>query len=415
MLGDFLTDEEKRALYGLTGQESAPMPAPPAPVVVPVMDAPPEESPVLTGRRNYQGGFSQPEGALPLSPEIIAYLEGKPLPGFSPDDRRKAMEEYESRKGLGIGELIANLGSAISGTGGMAYTPIAQKLDEQRYRETVGRFDENKSAEEKRLMDIANYLRLHNRPVWSAESDAEKMEMRKAALDETRRRNDAMTMSAEARSRMAEHAIKDRFPFQKDIAERREKRLEAAQGWREVEREETQVQQYQRDLTRAGVPEATSIITTINRLLPETGDVPGWKSGQFLPDASIPSDALPLVAAIRAMFNITLKNRSGAAVTDQELERLKGEFFAGKWATSAQLRQGIKNYEDRLRDVSRGIAGGYTPETQKQYLKNIENAIPLAPHDRKAASPVKEMTSAEKLMLLKELMEKRGQKHGADR
>ena len=351
----------------------------------------PAVQPVVTGASSYSGSFKPPEDAIPMSPEILDYLQGKMPEQFSPEARATIAQGAKSREGaLILPELIANLGGGIAGQGGLSASPVFDKMRQRIAAETTGRFDTEKKEEENRLMEIANYLRLANRPQWEAESQRAKIDLQQQQLEELKRWRDFQMKQT---------------PFEQEMKKRNVAAREADVAGKAKRAEQNLVAAYQDDLTRAGVPEATSIINTINERVPETGEIPGWKQGQFLPDAALPAEVVPTVAAIRSLFNITLKNRSGAAVTDQELERLKGEFFAGKWASSDQLRMGILNYTTRLRDVAKGIAGGYSPEIQKQYLQNIEQGMPVAPKSGKPSLPV---SSEEKLLLLKQLLEKQG-------
>lgn len=69
-------------------------------------------------------------------------------------------------------------------------------------------------------------------------------------------------------------------------------------------------------------------------------------------------DARQLTAAISGIFNRELKTRSGAAVTTQELDRLKTEFNTGKFNTEAELIDGLKRYKAELRKAFNNIKTG---------------------------------------------------------
>jgi len=75
-----------------------------------------------------------------------------------------------------------------------------------------------------------------------------------------------------------------------------------------------------------------------------------------LPGVSIPlvgrvgfwGDAAKLNTVASKMFNMELRDRSGAAVTTPELERLKTEFGEGKFNTEPQLIEAMQSYKNGL-------------------------------------------------------------------
>lgn len=85
---------------------------------------------------------------------------------------------------------------------------------------------------------------------------------------------------------------------------------------------------------------------------PSKGTAKGKKVD--LPGVSIPgigrttfydSKAREVEGAISGIFNKELKDRSGAAVTNPELERLRGEFNSGKFNTEAEMLGALKRYK----------------------------------------------------------------------
>ena len=80
------------------------------------------------------------------------------------------------------------------------------------------------------------------------------------------------------------------------------------------------------------------------------------------------SDARKLKDIASNIFNIVLKDRSGAAVTDNELERLKSEFSEGRFNSEAELIKGMKDYKNRIRYVMQNMAAKY-PKTAAEVYK----------------------------------------------
>jgi hypothetical protein len=92
-----------------------------------------------------------------------------------------------------------------------------------------------------------------------------------------------------------------------------------------------------------------------------------WK-----PDLAVDQPVKDARQAVQKLFNITLKDRSGAAVTNQELERLKQEFATGLWKTPEQLINGITKARAIIQNHYAAVASGFGPETLKNYNSNLE-------------------------------------------
>lgn len=97
---------------------------------------------------------------------------------------------------------------------------------------------------------------------------------------------------------------------------------------------------------------------------------------QDLPGVSVPgigrvsvhSDkAQQLESAISKVFNTELKDRSGAAVTNTELERLKSEFGSGKYNTESQMIQAMKDYKRMVNQELKNREAAFRPEVVDQY------------------------------------------------
>lgn len=127
---------------------------------------------------------------------------------------------------------------------------------------------------------------------------------------------------------------------------------------------------YSDKLARSNVPTAIAQLERVYTMLPPEGDAPGYgRVTGALPDALVSQKGEDLRQGVQAIFNIELKDRSGAAVSDQELNRLKKEFGEGSWKTSDQLRKGLAQYENRLKEVVRNINAGEDPTALQEYVK----------------------------------------------
>lgn len=162
--------------------------------------------------------------------------------------------------------------------------------------------------------------------------------------------------------------------LQTQIAQRQETR-QLTDTMREQERErkasellEKKVTGYADTLQKTGIPAAISTVENVDRVVPKTGDIPGYgRVVGAMPDILVSAEGENVRQAISSLFNIELKDRSGAAVTDQELQRLRKEFGEGTWKSDEQLRKGIEQYKSRLREVIRNIEAGVNPEAKAEY------------------------------------------------
>jgi hypothetical protein len=134
-----------------------------------------------------------------------------------------------------------------------------------------------------------------------------------------------------------------------------------------------QTQQLGTALERANMPEADATIRGVEDALKKAPNLAEYLSGpkSLLPDAVVPEDIRAGRQAFQKLFNITLKNRSGAAVTTQELDRLKAEFGAGAFKTKDQLEGAVQQARSILGQHYRGIASGFGKDTLDAYNANL--------------------------------------------
>ena len=149
--------------------------------------------------------------------------------------------------------------------------------------------------------------------------------------------------------------------------EEKTKRDEEKAAVKASEALDKKVKIYKDDLQKSSIPALSNAIQQVQEVLPEKGDVPGFGATASVPDSMLSADGQKLRQRTATLFNITLKARSGAAVVDTELERLKEEFGSGKMRTDALIRQGIQSYIRRLQEVSKNITGGTPPEVIEKY------------------------------------------------
>lgn len=124
-----------------------------------------------------------------------------------------------------------------------------------------------------------------------------------------------------------------------------------------------------RDLNRAGLPETNSAIAGVQKAIDELGpgvtDFPGvgvlgqWNQGQ---------KARSFRLKLAPLRNIVLRDRSGAAVTDQEFERFKEELLGEKWlASDKDFKDAWEGLKSRIKAHEDAIVSSYDPEIVDLY------------------------------------------------
>lgn len=130
-----------------------------------------------------------------------------------------------------------------------------------------------------------------------------------------------------------------------------------------------QVNSYSANLEKSGIPNAIAVGERVLSLLPERGqDVPGYGQTGMNPSFLLSRAGKDMRQAINQLFNIELRNRSGAAVTDPELMRLREEFGQGKFATDEALITGVNQYINRLKEISRNVNAGFDSGVREEYV-----------------------------------------------
>lgn len=156
-------------------------------------------------------------------------------------------------------------------------------------------------------------------------------------------------------------------------------------------------------LEKSGLPEVDATLDAVEKALSKTPRLAEYIGGPLsaTPDMAVgvltPSMGKEEADAIRSgrqafakLFNITLKNRSGAAVTNQELERLKGEFAAGAFKDEKQLRAAVEQARNIISNHYASVAAGFSPEVLESYNANIRQyggRVVIDPKGAKPAAP----------------------------
>lgn len=132
-------------------------------------------------------------------------------------------------------------------------------------------------------------------------------------------------------------------------------------------------QKLQGALEKANLPEADATLGAVEDALKKTPKLAEFLSGpkSMLPDMVVGNDIATGRQAFTKLFNITLKNRSGSAVTNQELERLKNEFATGAFKTPQQLQSAVDQARNIVSKHYASVAAGFGKETLDAYNENV--------------------------------------------
>lgn len=96
-------------------------------------------------------------------------------------------------------------------------------------------------------------------------------------------------------------------------------------------------------------------------------DLPGVSIPLFGRVSAYSTPARKLQSKVATVFNTVLKDRSGAAVTTPELERLKIEFGQGNFNTEAELIEAVKKYKGIVLNEMKNREAGFKPEVVQEY------------------------------------------------
>jgi hypothetical protein len=108
----------------------------------------------------------------------------------------------------------------------------------------------------------------------------------------------------------------------------------------------------------------------IDEIYRKTGNIPGFGGGAFLPDFLAGKEGKDVRNNIATLTNITLKDRSGATVTDQEFERAKKELATSLGKTDRDLMVALDNYRDRLNSLSGVALSGFDQRDLQDFFKS---------------------------------------------
>lgn len=114
-----------------------------------------------------------------------------------------------------------------------------------------------------------------------------------------------------------------------------------------------------------GAPALRSDIATLEKLAGED-DVPGIGATGRLPDFFVSDEGVQLRQATRGIVGNLIKERSGTAASEKEIDRILGELGMGDGATDDQFRMGLKRLKQQSIEAMRAKEAGARPEAVEE-------------------------------------------------
>jgi len=118
-------------------------------------------------------------------------------------------------------------------------------------------------------------------------------------------------------------------------------------------------------------------------------DIPGFGQTGMVPTAALSDEGKKLRQALATVQNITLKDRSGAAVTVPEFERFKKEFSQGMFQTDKALANAMIRIRRIFDQHKQSLSAGYRDDVVNSYSGNSGIAFRPAASVKKSGGMVR--------------------------
>jgi len=143
-------------------------------------------------------------------------------------------------------------------------------------------------------------------------------------------------------------------------------------GTKQEELLEKRVTDLSEALEKSDILEMSGIFNLVDKQILQTeGDIPGLGGTGKIPAIFLTTEGLKNRQLLSQLQNITLKNRSGAAVTATEFDRLKTELGTGALSTDAQVRNALIRMKQLFDDHTKRMRAGYSDEVNALYDKRV--------------------------------------------
>jgi len=145
-----------------------------------------------------------------------------------------------------------------------------------------------------------------------------------------------------------------------------------SKGNKQEERLETRVTDLSEALEKSGILEMSGIFNLVDKQILQTeGDIPGIGGTGKVPAILLSTEGLKNRQLLSQLQNITLKNRSGAAVTAPEFDRLKTELGTGVISGDREVKNALIRMKQLFDDHTKKVRAGYSDEVNALYDKRV--------------------------------------------
>jgi len=163
------------------------------------------------------------------------------------------------------------------------------------------------------------------------------------------------------------------------------------EGTKVSEKFKGEVKELADDVARTNITRVEAALSevekTVNPLIEQGKDIPGFGATGMTPDFMLTTTGKFLRQKVQKVFNMELKDRSGAAVTTPELDRLKKEFGTGALKTDAQLTEALRIYRVEVNKIKADIAAGHSDDVLKEWNSRSPGTPFVRPSMEKQGKP----------------------------
>jgi hypothetical protein len=203
-------------------------------------------------------------------------------------------------------------------------------------------------------------------------------ESNKRHLSELQLRLEDKALDRESRERLAKQAEETKkylAGISSELAKSNQELKKVQFAMKADQQLQGKVRDLGRDLEKANLPQADSVLTDVETALEKSPNIAEYISGpkSLVPDRLAGDEVKFGRQAFQKLFNITLKDRSGAAVTNPELERLKQEFATGVFKTDKQIKEAVAKARGIINKHYASVSASHGPEALKAYNANIRS------------------------------------------
>lgn len=308
------------------------------------------------------------------------------------EQRKSALDQSQGGYDLGgaIQGGLASLGAAFQGGNSIeAANRVMAQRDQARKdeRSALDKWKEGKIAEIKAKRDQSAYAREEDERKRNADLNSEESKIARALAKKMGYTGDLNALTAERFAKVSPAlekmlALESARAGRAAMADMRGQMLKESREREDDKRIEEDVQKLSSDIGNAqDIGNALAAVESklgfkIDDAVTDDGSLKVKGKEVDLPGVNIPligrvsaydGKARELQSALSKVFNVELKDRSGAAVTTPELERLKTEFAQGKFNTEPEMVRALADYRAAAQNALKNREAAYRPEVVQRY------------------------------------------------